>query len=132
MSIEISVSANTNSFNSIQGKYLTFPNNSQNLGCSHIIEAFLKNNLEGKFVPNISSINNQLELGCTITMPKEYKSKDKLDNIWNIIKYSLPKNSNYFNQNKYDCAHLKIDSEYQGCIYNYLKADFCPLKPLDT
>lgn len=124
MSLDISVSANMNNYNLIQDKYLI-----NNFGCSHIIQAFLKNNLEAKFVPNVSSINNQLEIGCTITMPKEYNSKEKITTIWNIIKYSLPKNCI---QNEYNCAHLKIEGEYQGCIYNYIKSDFCPLKPLNN
>tara|TARA_B100001093_G_C26736603_1_gene974727 strand:+ start:192 stop:542 length:351 start_codon:yes stop_codon:yes gene_type:complete len=112
MSIEISVSQE-------------FPNNENKLlymdnGCNHIIDTFLKTNLEAKFVPNISVFNNKIESGCSITMGKEYNSKDKLREIWNIIKKSLP------NEKEYICSHIKIDGIYQGCIYNYLQKDLCP------
>jgi hypothetical protein len=123
MSVEISVSGKVNT--SILDK-----SNHNILGCAHIIDIFNKINLEGKFVPNLSVIENNTELGCTITMPPEYKNKKKLSQIWNNIKYSLSNTSNIFLQDHYDCSHLKIEGEYQGCIYNYLKADFCPLKPI--
>lgn len=94
-------------------------------GCAYIIDAFQKANIEGKFVPNISIIDKQLELGCTVTLPKQYTSKASISSIWEITKYSIPNNS-IFSQTEYDCAHIKINNEFQGCIYNYLKPDFCP------
>jgi hypothetical protein len=58
MCIEISVSQELK-------KHIKFDDH--NNGCSKIIEAFQKTNLEGKFVPNLSIMNQKLELGCTIT-----------------------------------------------------------------
>ena len=93
-------------------------------GCSKIIEAFQKTNLEGKFVPNLSIMNNNIELGCTITICSN-TSKSKLQKIWNTILESS--NNNLF-KDKYSCAHLKIDGQFNGCIFNYLKDDKCPHK----
>lgn len=93
-------------------------------GCSKIIEAFQKTNLEGKFVPNLSLMNKNIELGCTITICSN-TPKSQLQNIWNIILESS--NNNLF-KDKYSCAHLKIDGLFNGCIFNYLKDDKCPHK----
>ena len=89
-------------------------------GCSDIINAFIKSKLEGKFTPNISIINNKIENGCLVTMAKDYTSKERLGEIWNIIKKSSKK------ENEYKCAYIKIDGVYQGCILNYLAQDKCP------
>jgi hypothetical protein len=109
MCIEISVSQELK-------KHIKFDDHIliQHNGCSKIIEAFQKTNLEGKFVPNLSIMNQKLELGCTITKK-----------IWNTILESS--NNNLF-KDKYSCAHLKIDGQFNGCIFNYLKDDKCPHK----
>lgn len=111
MSIEISVSKE------IKNKYneIFHVNN----GCNKIISAFLQNNLEAKFVPNISVFNNKIEEGCTLTISKNYNSKEKLREIWDIIKNSEKVNT-------YKCSYLKIDGEFQGCVYNYIGKDLCP------
>ena len=36
--------------------------------------------------------------------------------LWNQIK------------DEYGCAHLKIDGLFDGCIYNYINANFCKPK----
>ena len=95
MSIEISVSKE------IKNKYNEIFD--VNNGCNKIISAFLQNNLEAKFVPNISVFNN----------------KEKLREIWYIIKNSEKVNT-------YTCSYLKIDGEFQGCVYNYIGKDLCP------
>tara|TARA_A100001015_G_C15040408_1_gene739218 strand:- start:4835 stop:5128 length:294 start_codon:yes stop_codon:yes gene_type:complete len=82
-----------------------------------------KFNIEGKFVPNYSLMNNNLELGCTITMGKQYEDKKKLQKIWDIIELS---SQNKFLIKKYTCAHLEINGRFTGCIFNYLKDDKCP------
>ncbi len=112
MSIEISVSQE---LQDDKNKLFNLNN-----GCNHIINAFLKSNLEAKFVPNISVFNNKIENGCTITISKDYNDKNKIREIWNIIKKSL------ITENEYTCSHIKIDGIYQGCIFNYLQKDLCP------
>ena len=119
MSIEISVSQELNSSINNPDDFLLINN-----GCSNIINAFQKCNLEGKFVPNLSLINNKIELGCTITIANN-TPKSKLQYIWDVIKESS--NISIF-RNKYSCAHLKIDGYYNGCILNYLIEDKCPHK----
>ena len=97
--------------------------------CSHIVESLIKSNIEAKIVPNLSIISKKIEEGCTITFPKDYQSREKIKNIWNIIQES-PQNINNNSCNKiinnYNCAHLKIEGQFSGCIYNYLNANFCP------
>lgn len=93
-------------------------------GCSNIIDAFQKTNLEGKFVPNLSIMNKKIELGCTITICSN-TTKSQLQNMWNIIQES---SDNQIFKNKYSCAHLKIDGLFNGCIFNYLNDDKCPHK----
>lgn len=125
MSIDISVS-NTN---------LKRSNNDFNIKtnqCSHIIQALIRSNIEAKIVPNLSIIDSKIEEGCTITLPKDYCSKEKIKNIWNIIQKSpeiFNNNNNKSNDSKldnYNCANLKIEGQFSGCIFNYLNANFCP------
>ena len=119
MSIEISVSQQLKNNLKLDDHILLQYN-----GCSKIIEAFQKTNLEGKFVPNLSLMNKNIALGCTITICSN-TPKSQLQNIWNIILESS--NNNLF-KDKYSCAHLKIDGLFNGCIFNYLKDDKCPHK----
>lgn len=92
-------------------------------GCSHLIDVFKELNIEGKFVPNYSIMNKKLELGCTITLDKQFENKEKLQKVWNVIESSSISNQIV---KKYDCAHLKIEGRFSGCIFNYLKDDKCP------
>ena len=97
--------------------------------CSHIVNAFLQNNLEGNIVPNLSIIDKNIEEGCTISLPKDYSYKEKIKNIWNIIEKSPENIKNKSTDAKienYNCAHLKIEGQFSGCIFNYLNANFCP------
>ena len=45
----------------------------------------------------------------------KYNNKKEVTKIWNIV------NSN----NDFECAHLKIDGIFDGCIYNYIRSNFC-------
>ena len=122
MSIDISVS-NRNKIRLSNDLYIS------NYQCSHIIESFIKNNIEAKIVPNLSVINSKIEEGCTITLPKDYNSKEKIKNIWNIIQKSperIQSESVNIKVDNYSCAHLKIEGQFSGCIFNYLNANFCP------
>ncbi len=121
MSIDISISNRNNlrSYNDL---------NIKTNQCSHIIEALIRNNIEAKIVPNLSIIDSKIEEGCTITLPKDYCSKEKIKNIWNIIQKSpesIDKSTDIDIKN-YNCAHLKIEGQFSGCILNYLNANFCP------
>ena len=122
MSLEISVSGEVKNNNVSE---ITKHNS-----CVHVLKAFEKCNIEAKITPNISLVNGQLEEGCTIVMPKEYGNREKLSEIWNIVKTSPGNFKGQTNllHSEYDCAHLKIDGIFQGCIFNYIKANFCPLR----
>ena len=113
MTIEISVSQSIKKSDS----YL------ENHGCDFLINDLKKCGIEGKFVPNKSIINNNIEIGCTITLDKKYSDKKNLDKIWKIIKDSSK--NDYFTK-PYDCAYININSEFKGCIINYLNMDSCP------
>jgi hypothetical protein len=81
MCIEISVSQELKKHIKFDDHILIQHNDN---GCSKIIEAFQKTNLEGKFVPNLSIMNQKLELGCTITICSN-TSKSKLQKIWILL-----------------------------------------------
>lgn len=121
MSIDISVSNRNNSrlYNDL---------NIKTNQCSHIIEALIRNNIEAKIVPNLSIIDSKIEEGCTITLPKDYSYKDKIKKIWSIIQKSpeIIYKSTEINIKNYNCANLKIEGQFSGCIFNYLNANFCP------
>ncbi len=114
MSIEISVSQELEK-NIIFNDHILLQYN----GCQNIINAFQKSNLDGKFVPNLSILNNNISLGCTITLYNNI-SKYKLKKIWNTISESS--NNNLLNK-KYSYAHLKIDGVYNGSLLNYITDD---------
>ena len=59
----------------------------------------------------VSTISTQpeIEYGCRIT--QNIKTKNEIEKTWMILK------KNY----DITCAHLKIDSHYNGCILKYLK-----------
>ena len=100
MSVNISVS-NSNS-------------NSKYNGCNDILNKLFKSGINCRMIETKSVVDDNIENGCLITFGKEYTNKNKLTDVWNIIK------------SDYDCSHLKIDGLFDGCIYNYLNADFCP------
>ena len=52
-------------------------------------------------------------IGCLITFGQEYNSKKNVNYLWESIKHD------------YDCAYLKIDGIFDGCILNYINANFC-------
>jgi hypothetical protein len=93
---------------------ISVSNSGQN-NCNNIINILKFSGIDCRIIETTSIINNNIEKGCIITLDRSY-SKDKLKNIWNDIKKS----------GNYNCAHLKIDGIFSGCIYNYIYSDFCP------
>jgi len=88
--------------------------NSKQNGCNDILNKLFKSGINCRMIETTSVVDDNIEKGCLITFGKEYNDKKKINNIWNIIKLD------------YDCSHLKIDGQFDGCIYNFLNADFCP------
>ena len=82
--------------------------------CKHITSNLLKSGINCRMIDTVSVVDDNIETGCLITLGREYNNKKKLTGVWNIIK------------SEYECSHLKIDGMFDGCIYDYLNADFCP------
>lgn len=100
MSVNISISNKSNKKNS----------------CKDILEIFKKLNINCRTIETVSVVDNYIEHGCLLTLGEQYNTKKKVNEIWNII------NKN----NKYTCSHLKIDGLFDGCIFNYTNAHYCP------
>ena len=88
--------------------------NNKNQKCNSVMKKLYMAGFDCRSIQTMSIVNNKLENGCLITFDKEYNSVPKLTKVWDTIK------------NDYNCAHLKIDGQFNGCIHNYLRADFCP------
>tara|TARA_B100001093_G_C26593154_1_gene912473 strand:+ start:268 stop:579 length:312 start_codon:yes stop_codon:yes gene_type:complete len=88
--------------------------NDKQKNCNSIIKKLLDSGINCRIIDTISVVDNNIEHGCLITLDKKYSDKIILRNLWNMIK------------DDYICSHIKIDGLFDGCIYNYLKNDFCP------
>lgn len=88
--------------------------NSKQHSCNNILDKLLQSGINCRIIETRSVVDDNIERGCLITFGKEYNDKKKINSIWNIIKTD------------YACSHLKINGQFDGCIYNYLNADFCP------
>ena len=88
--------------------------NSEQNNCDNIIRMLQVYGQDCRVIETKSLVDNKIEKGCFITIGTVEK-KQKLKEIWEIIQKA----------GGYKCAHLKIDGIFSGCIYNYLKADFC-------
>ena len=58
-----------------------------------------------------SVVKNRFEKGCIITMDT-FEDKTHLENLWKNIK----KNGNY------ECAYIKVDGGFSGCINDYFNS----------
>ena len=87
--------------------------NKSNYYCEKIISKFQKIGIDCRIQKSLSIIDQNIEKGCIITLGPPYNRKDKVKYLWDNIKED------------YSCAHLSIDGVYNGCIKNYLYADFC-------
>ena len=82
--------------------------------CNHILRKMKEFDINCRIIETSSIVGKNLEKGCLITLGPPYNQKDHIKKLWNLIK------------DDYNCAHLLIDGDYNGCIYNYLNANFCP------
>ena len=83
--------------------------------CDNIIEKLKKINIDCRTINTKSIVDNNIEYGCIITIGSNYNSKKNINDIWNKI-----------NSDKiYKCSHLKIEGIFNGCILNYINANFC-------
>lgn len=90
--------------------------NKYHKNCQDIFNILRESNINCRIIETKSIVDKNIENGCLITFGEQYNSKKNVNYLWNLIK------------NDYDCAHLKIDGLFDGCIYNYINANFCTEK----
>ena len=89
--------------------------NSTQQNCKEILQIMQKYGQDCRVIETASVVENKFENGCSITMDT-FKDKTHLINLWKIIK----KNGNY------NCAYIKIDGGFSGCINEYITATSVP------
>jgi hypothetical protein len=82
------------------------------LDCYEVALFLHKQGIVSNVTTNITTQPN-IEYGCKITQPV-VKNKE-IKTTWHLLK-------NHFG---FNCAHLKIDGIYSGCILDYLRPSLC-------
>ena len=85
--------------------------NSTQKNCKDLLKIMQKYGQDCRVIETTSVVDNKFENGCSITMDT-FKDKTHLINLWKIMK----KNGNY------NCAYIKIDGGFSGCIDNYINS----------
>jgi hypothetical protein len=85
--------------------------NSTQKNCKELLKIMQKYSQDCRVIETVSVVENKFENGCSITMDT-FKDKTQLVNLWKIMK----KNGNY------NCAYIKIDGGFSGCIDNYINS----------
>lgn len=85
--------------------------NSTQKNCKDLLKIMQKYGQDCRVIETVSVVENKFENGCSITMDT-FKDKTQLINLWKIMK----KNGNY------NCAYIKIDGGFSGCIDNYINS----------
>jgi hypothetical protein len=83
--------------------------NSTQKNCKEILEIMQKYRQDCRVIETTSVVENKFENGCSITMDT-FKDKTQLVNLWKIMK----------KQGNYNCAYIKIDGGFSGCINDYI------------
>ena len=83
--------------------------NSTQQDCKNLLLILKQYGQNCRVTETTSVVENNFENGCIVTMDT-FEDKTHLENLWKNIKV----NGNY------NCAYLKIDGEFSGCIDNYL------------
>lgn len=84
--------------------------------CQHIMTIMRDLNINCRIIETKSIVDKNIENGCLVTFGEQYNSKKNVRYLWDTIK------------DDYECAHLKIDGLFDGCILNYINANFCQPK----
>jgi len=85
--------------------------NSTQKNCKDLLKIMQKYGQDCRVIETTSVVENKIENGCSIAMDT-FKDKTHLINLWKIMK----KNGNY------NCAYIKIDGGFSGCIDNYINS----------
>mgnify|MGYP004359146523 CR=1 FL=1 len=92
----------------------------KNLCCKEVARTLASLGISSKVSSNDSvscnsyTNNCRIEEGCTINLCG--LNRTQYSRLWLHLKTRF----------QLDCAHLKIDGQYTGCIYSYLKTSNCP------
>lgn len=88
-----------------------------NLNCINVVKTLIKCGINASVTENITTICNKkkcwIENGCRIIMSD--MDKEKITNVWNTLKH----------KHKFNCCHIKIESDYQGCIKDFIRPSEC-------
>ena len=82
------------------------------LNCKELALFLHKHRIISNVTKNITT-QPDMEYGCKIMQP--VIKKKEVEITWQLIKKEF----------NFDCAHLKIDSVYSGCILDYLRPSLC-------
>lgn len=85
--------------------------NSTQLNCKDLLTIMREYGQDCRVTETTSVVENKFENGCIITMETS-KDKTHLENLWKNIKIN----------GKYNCAYIKIDGGFSGCINDYLNS----------
>ena len=84
-------------------------------GCRSVALWLASNGIDADVTSNWTSIHghNELQEGCRIVMAADHETIQKL---WPQLKTNF----------ELRCAHVKRESFFSGCIYDYLTESACP------
>jgi len=89
---------------------ISVSNSTQN-NCNELLQIMKKYGQDCRVIETVSVVENKIEHGCAVTMDT-FTDKTQLVNLWKIMK----KNGNY------NCAYIKIDNGFSGCINDYINS----------
>ena len=79
--------------------------------CKDILNIMKEYGQDCRVTETTSVVENKFENGCIVTI-ETFKDKTHLENFWKNIKIN----------GKYNCAYIKIDGGFSGCINDYLNS----------
>jgi hypothetical protein len=82
------------------------------LDCEEMANYLSKCGIKTSITPNFTT-QPDLEYGCRII--KSIHSKEEVSDLW----YKLKKKYGF------NCAHLKVNSKYEGCILDFIRPTSC-------
>ena len=92
----------------------------KNLNCKDIIKTLINCNINSSVTENITTVCNSkkcwIEQGCRIITSD--LSKKQIKNLWDTLKI----------RHKLKCCHLKIESDYQDCVNNFIRESECKIE----
>ena len=85
------------------------------LNCYDLAKFLSRAGVMTNVTANITTQPN-VEYGCRVVQP--VSTKNEIEKTWHLLK----------DRYRFECAHLKIDGIYSGCILDYLRPSLCGKK----